>query len=49
MMYRCDIEVCATSWDVLVDHPGRPEDKTALCESHAEVVLEELGGEVRDE
>jgi hypothetical protein len=45
MIDRCDIATCAAEVDAVVDHPGRPEDKTALCELHRRMVEEELAGE----
>jgi hypothetical protein len=43
---RCAIRTCNEETADLVDHPGRPEEETALCAHHAEITRDELGAEV---
>jgi hypothetical protein len=43
---RCALIECDERTAKLVDHPGRPEPHTALCEHHAEIARDELGAEV---
>jgi hypothetical protein len=41
----CELLDCPRRAETVVAHPLRPEDRTAVCERHAVVVVDDVGGE----
>jgi hypothetical protein len=45
-MPECALSSCHRRATTAVDHPHRPENQTVVCDSHAEIIVDELSGEV---